>query len=276
MKKINFNPLEYLFQFGTKISSYFMIILFLSLMVLFIHASLPAITQFGFSFLVHSQWDPVQNQFGAFPAIAGTLISSFLALALALPLSLGMAAFIYNSNSNPIGKYFRFSVDLMASVPSVVYGIWAFWTLGVGLLSASLILTIMIIPIITSTMLDVLHSIPRALKESSYGLGLTPFETFAFILVPYTKKSILGCALLGLARALGETMAVTFVIGNSKFLPSSIFDPATTISATIANEFSEATGALYPSALLELGLILFCISFLTLFISRTFLLRKEY
>lgn len=257
-----------------KLAGIFLLLIFISIIYVLISASFPSIKEFGFSFLTSSRWDPVQSQFGALSAITGTFLSSLLALIIALPISIGISYFISNLSINSKNKYFRFVIDCMAAVPSVVYGLWAFNNFGIGLFSSGLILAVMIIPILSSTLTDVFDTVSKHIRESGYSLGLTPLEIFYSIIIPGTKSSILSCILLGLARALGETMAVTFVIGNAKQLTFSLFQPATTISASIANEFSEASGSIYPAALLELGLILFLITFLFLMLSKCLSGRK--
>lgn len=267
-------------------------------------ASAPALHAFGFHFLVSDAWDPVKGHFGALSAICGTLMTSFIAMIIGVPLSLGIAVFISEISQGKISKIVRTLIDLMAGIPSIIYGMWGLLVLapflsnyvqpfiselvedipvlnalfggpplGIGIFTAGLILAIMIIPYISSTLIDMFRSVPAVLKEAAYGIGATRFEVVRKVIVPFVRKGMIGSLMLGLGRALGETMAVTFVIGNSKQLTTSLFMPGTTISASIANEFNEATGHLYPASLLELGVILFVLSFLILAFARLFMLR---
>lgn len=267
-------------------------------------ASAPAIQQFGFNFLISDVWDPVNGNFGALSAICGTLMTSCIAMLLGVPLSIGIAVFISEISQGKIGKIVRTLIDLMAGIPSIIYGMWGLLVLvpfladdiqpyvidfcqnipvlnvlfsgaplGVGIFTAGLILAIMIIPYISSTLIDMFRSVPPVLKEAAYGVGATRFEVVWKVIIPYVRKGMIGSTMLGLGRALGETMAVTFVIGNVKQLTPSLFMPGTTISASIANEFNEATGVLYPASLLELGVILFVLSFVILAFARLFLVR---
>lgn len=267
-------------------------------------ASSPAIQQFGFNFLISDVWDPVNGNFGALSAICGTLMTSCIAMLLGVPLSIGIAVFISEISQGKIGKIVRTLIDLMAGIPSIIYGMWGLLVLvpfladdiqpyvidfcqnipvlnvlfsgaplGVGIFTAGLILAIMIIPYISSTLIDMFRSVPPVLKEAAYGVGATRFEVVWKVIIPYVRKGMIGSTMLGLGRALGETMAVTFVIGNVKQLTPSLFMPGTTISASIANEFNEATGVLYPASLLELGVILFVLSFVILAFARLFLVR---
>jgi len=297
---------DFLFSNLTKILSWFAFLLLLCVLFSLIAASSPAIHAFGFQFLVSDSWDPLQGHFGALSAICGTLMTSFLAMLLGVPLSLGIAVFISEISQGKLSKTVRTLVDLMAGIPSIIYGMWGLLilapflsehiqpqitqategvpfleiffggpSLGIGIFTAGLILAIMIIPYISSTLIDMMRSVPLVLKEAAYGIGATRFEVVRKVIFPYIRKGLLGSIMLGLGRALGETMAVTFVVGNSKQLTSSLFMPGTTISASIANEFNEATGVLYPASLLELGVLLFILSFLILAFSRLFFLPMK-
>lgn len=247
-------------------------------------AALPSIRRFGFSFFTNTNWDPVRDDFGALPFLFGTVVSSGLALAMAIPISLGIAIFLTEYAPAWIRTPASFLVELLAAVPSVIYGLWGVFALapwlresveprleatlgflpffrgpsqGIGLLAASLILAVMILPTISSVSREVLRAVPYSLKEAAIGLGATRWETMRFVVLPYTRTGILGAVILGLGRALGETMAVTMVIGNRPEISSSIFAPAYTMASVIANEFTEATGDLYVSALAEIALALF-------------------
>lgn len=295
---------DILFSNLTRIFAWFAFLLLMCVLFSLCMASAPALHAFGFHFLVSDAWDPVKGHFGALSAICGTLMTSFIAMIIGVPLSLGIAVFISEISQGKISKIVRTLIDLMAGIPSIIYGMWGLLVLapflsnyvqpfiselvedipvlnalfggpplGIGIFTAGLILAIMIIPYISSTLIDMFRSVPAVLKEAAYGIGATRFEVVRKVIVPFVRKGMIGSLMLGLGRALGETMAVTFVIGNSKQLTTSLFMPGTTISASIANEFNEATGHLYPASLLELGVILFVLSFLILAFARLFMLR---
>ncbi|APJ03803.1 phosphate ABC transporter permease subunit PstC [Silvanigrella aquatica] len=295
---------DFVFSNLTRIFAWFAFLLLLCVLFSLCVASAPSIHAFGFHFLVSDSWDPINGHFGALSAICGTLMTSVIAMLLGVPLSLGIAVFIAEISQGKISKIVRTLIDLMAGIPSIIYGMWGLLvlapfladhvqpfvsdaaqgipyledlfggpSLGIGIFTAGLILAIMIIPYISSTLIDMFRSVPPVLKEAAYGIGATRFEVVRKVVVPYVRKGMIGSIMLGLGRALGETMAVTFVIGNSKQLTASLFMPGTTISASIANEFNEATGLLYPASLLELGVILFVLSFLILAFARLLLLR---
>jgi phosphate transport system permease protein len=259
----------------------------------------PAFARFGPGFLVHSTWDPVKEVYGASAAIAGTLISSTIALVLALPLALGVAIFLVEICPAPLRRPIGVAVELLAGIPSIVYGMWGLFVFapwfarhvelpamsaappgsvwetittgvpnGAGVLAASVILAIMVLPFIAATLRELLLSVPAAVRESAYGLGSTPFEVIAKVSLPYIRAGAFGAVMLGLGRALGETMAVTFIIGNAHHFPTSIFASGATIASTIANEFAEATSDLHTAALLALGLVLFVITFAVLGLAR--------
>lgn len=288
----------------TRTFAWFAFLLLLCVLFSLCVASAPSLHAFGFNFLISDIWDPVHGHFGALSAICGTLMTSVIAMILGVPLSIGIAVFIAEISQGKISKTVRTLIDLMAGIPSIIYGMWGLLVLapfladyiqpyvsetvegvpvlsnifggpplGIGIFTAGLILAIMIIPYISSTLIDMFRSVPPVLKEAAYGVGATRFEVIRKVIIPYVRKGMIGSIMLGLGRALGETMAVTFVIGNSKELTTSLFMPGTTISASIANEFNEATGVLYPASLLELGVILFVLSFLILAFARLFLLR---
>ncbi|MDO8953816.1 MAG: phosphate ABC transporter permease subunit PstC [Gammaproteobacteria bacterium] len=298
----NFFHGDLLFANLTRLCGGLLILLLLGMSISLWGYSWPSIKAFGWHFFISTEWDPVSDQFGALPVIMGTLISSFIAMLIAVPLSLGIAVLIIEVLPKSIGDIIARLVELMAGIPSIVYGMWGLFMLapflathiqpwlithsasipvlnfifgglpiGIGMFTAGVILAIMIIPLISSMMRDVLSTVPELMKEAAYGMGATRYEVVRYILLPYTRAGLFGSVILGLGRALGETMAVTFVIGNSHQLLQGLFMPSTTISATIANEFTEALGTLYPSSLMELGLILFLITIVVLSISRYFL-----
>ena len=245
-----------------------------------------SIDKFGFSFLTNSVWDPVQEIYGALPIIYGTMVSSFLALIIALPLSIGVAIFLSEVATSWLEKPLSFLVELLAGIPSVIYGLWGIFVLvpwirtdvepylsdklgflpffrgapyGFGLLAAVLILAIMVLPIISSITRDILKSVPHSQREAALALGATKWQT-TLIVLKDAKSGILGATMLGLGRAIGETMAVTMVIGNRAQISPSLFDPSYTMASVIANEFTEATSEMYLSALIQLALVLFVIT----------------
>lgn len=253
-----------------------------------------SIRHFGFSFLVSQTWDPIRGQFGALPFIYGTVVSSLLALLISVPLSLGIAIFLVEQAPNALSRPVGFLVELLAAIPSVVYGLWGIFVLapflrvyiepplakwlgwlplfqgsvtGIGLLTGGIILAIMVTPIISAVVRDVLSAVPSSQREAALALGATKWETTRVVLTN-GAPGIAGAVILGLGRAVGETMAVTMVIGNRPKISASLFDPSYTIASAIANEFTEATQDLYLSALVELGLILFLVTFVVNAIAR--------
>ncbi len=267
----------------------------------------PSIKEFGFGFLVSSEWNPPAERFGALVPIYGTLVTSIIALVIALPISFGIALFLTELSPAWLRRPLGIAIELLAGIPSIVYGIWGLLVfapifgqyvqpligdtlgqmpvigglfsgpaLGIGILAAGIILAIMIIPFITSVMRDVFELVPPMLKESCYGLGGTTWEVVWKVVLPYTRVGVIGGVMLGLGRALGETMAVTFVIGNASLLSNfSLFMPGNSITSALANEFAEASPGLYTAALVELGLILFVITFIVLSFSKLLLRSLE-
>ena len=256
--------------------------------------SMPSIRQFGFHFLTSREWNPVKSQFGALPFIYGTLVSSLIAIIISVPLSLGIAIFLVEQAPYYLARPVTFLVELLAAIPSVVYGLWGIFVLapflrvhvepplqhwfdwlplfqgpitGIGLLTGGVILAIMVTPIISAVVRDVLAAVPSSQREAALALGATKWETTRVVLVN-GAPGIAGAVILGLGRAIGETMAVTMVIGNRPQISASLFEPAYTIASAIANEFTEATQDLYLSALIELGLILFLVTFVVNAIAR--------
>jgi phosphate transport system permease protein len=268
--------------------------------------SLPALRAFGPSFLIEEQWNPVTERFGALAPIYGTLVTSFIAMLIAVPVGLLIAVFLTEICPLWLRRPIGTAIELLAGIPSIIYGIWGLFVFapflqqtlqpfliavfgdipvlsslfggppyGIGVLTAGLILAIMVLPFITSISRDVFNAVPPVLKEAAYGVGCTTWEVVRHVVLPYARVGVIGGIMLGLGRALGETMAVTFVIGNAHRISASILAPGTTISATIANEFTEAVGDLYTSALIALGLILFAITFIVLAAARYMLARIE-
>ena len=267
----------------------------------------PAIREYGLSFLWRSEWDPVEDRYGGLVMIYGTLATSFIALLIAVPVSFGIALFLTELSPRWLRRPLGVAIELLAAVPSIVYGMWGLLVfgpilatyvqgpaqsllsgvpilgalvsgapVGIGILSAGIILAIMIIPFIASVTRDVFETTPPMLKESAYALGSTTWEVVGKIVLPYTKTGVVGAIMLGLGRALGETMAVTFVIGNFNQLDSlSLFAPANSITSAIANEFAEANPGLHQASLMYLGLILFFITFCVLALSKMLLARMK-
>jgi phosphate transport system permease protein len=263
-----------------------------------------ALSTFGFSFLTTESWNPVTEKFGALAPIYGTIVTSAIAILIAVPIGIGIAIFLTELCPRPLRRPIGIAVELLAGIPSIIYGIWGLFVFapfvqttiqpfvinlfhgvpllsslfagppyGIGMLTSAMILAIMVLPFVTSITKDVFDTVPAVLKESAYGIGCTTWEVVRRIVIPYTRVGIMGGVMLGLGRALGETMAVTFVIGNAHRISPSLFAPGTTISATIANEFTEADGELYTSSLIALGLILFFITLIILAIARYMLMR---
>ena len=267
----------------------------------------PAFRKFGFGFLTSTDWNPVTEMFGAAGPILGTLITSFGALLIALPLAVGVSIFLVEFCPRRLSRPLAIAVELLAGIPSIVYGMWGLFIFapwfalhvqlplvmaatpgswmdtlfagvpnGANILTASIILAIMILPYMAAVFRELFLSIPPQVREAAYGLGCTPFEVIRSVLIPYVRRGAVGVIMLGLGRALGETMAVTFIIGNSHAVPHSLFDAGSTIASTIANEFTEATGAMHTSALLALGFLLFVITFSVLALARLLLASQKY
>ena len=277
-----------------------------------IHGSLPALRTFGFSFLASQTWNPASDPpvFGAAAAIYGTLLTSAIALVIAVPVGLGISVFLTELCPAWLARPIAIAIELLAGIPSIIYGIWGLFVLapflqkyvqpyildvfhnkyytvpgldklfagpfyGIGVFAASIILAIMVLPFISSVTRDVFETVPHVLKEAAFGLGCTKWEVVRRVVIPHTRAGVIGAIMLSLGRALGETMAVTFVIGNAHKIAASIMAPGTTISATIANEFTEATDEIYTSSLIALGLILFIVTFIVLAAARFMLYRME-
>jgi phosphate transport system permease protein len=274
--------------------------------VALIEGALPAFRTFGLSFVVTEVWNPVTEKFGALASIYGTLATSAIAMLVGIPVAFGVALFITEICPLWLKRPLATMIELLAAIPSIIYGIWGLFVfapfvqqyiepaiidtfgqipgigalfagppLGIGILTAGFILAIMVLPFISSIMRDVFETVPPMLKESAYGLGATRTEVVLRVVLPFTRIGVIGGIMLGLGRALGETMAVTFVIGNAHSISASILQPGTTISATLANEFTEAFSDLYRSSLIALGFILFVITFIVLAIAKFMLLRLQ-
>lgn len=296
--------LDSLFRNLTRIAALGVLVLLAAIIGSLVMGSMPAIHAFGFGFLTNPEWDPVNDKFGALIPIVGTLVTSIIALLIAIPVSFGIALFLTELSPRILRRPLGVAIELLAGIPSIIYGMWGLFVfaplfgdhvepwlnqhvgtlpyigpffsgppMGIGILTASIILAIMVIPFIASVMRDVFDVVPAMLKESAYGLGSTTWEVMLSIVLPYTKVGVAGGIMLGLGRALGETMAVTFVIGNSHELTKSLLNPGNSISSALANEFTEAFGELYTASLIELGLILFFITFVVLSLARYMLYK---
>jgi phosphate transport system permease protein len=297
---------ERVFRGATLIAALLVLALLGGVAVSLLSGAWPALAHFKLAFITREIWNPVTDQYGALAPVYGTLVTSFLALLLAIPVSLGIAVFLTELAPVWLKRPVGVAIELLAAVPSIIYGIWGLFVLapilqrhvqpwliswlgplplvgklfqgppfGIGVLTASFVLAIMVIPFIAAVMRDVFETVPDVLKESGYGLGATTWEVIWKVVVPYARTGMIGGIMLGLGRALGETMAVTFVIGNAHRVGTSLLAPGTTISASIANEFAEAVGDLYTSSLIALGAILFLITFTVIAAARFMLLRLE-
>jgi len=290
----------------TRLAVFAVLALLSGVILALIIGSVPAFKAFGFGFVFFVIDTPTTEKFGALAPIYGTLVTSFIALVIAVPVGLMIAFFLTELCPLWLRRPIAIAIELLAGIPSIIYGIWGLFVFapfvqqyiqpflidtfdgvpglqnlfagppyGIGLLTAGFILAIMVLPFVTAISRDVFEAVPAVLKEATYGLGCTTWEVFKHVVLPYTRVGVIGGVMLGLGRALGETMAVTFVIGNAHSVSASILAPGTTISASIANEFTEAVGDLYTSSLIALGLILFVITFIVLAAARYLLLRLQ-
>jgi phosphate transport system permease protein len=297
---------DFMFHKVTLTFALSVLLLLVAIIISLINKSWPAFSEFGFGFITRAEWDPVNDEYGALIAITGTLVTSFIALAVAFPISFGIALFLTEICPVWLRRPMGTAVELLAGVPSIIYGMWGLFVfapifaeyaqpflkatlgnvpvigvlfsgpmMGIGILTAGLILAVMIIPFISSVMRDVFEIVPTVLKESAYGLGCTKWEVVRKIVLPYTKTGVVGGVMLGLGRALGETMAVTFVIGNANRLSWSLFAAGNSIASTLANEFAEAASTLHVSSLFALALILFGITFIVLSAAKIMLARMS-
>ncbi|HEY1891299.1 MAG TPA: phosphate ABC transporter permease subunit PstC [Steroidobacteraceae bacterium] len=297
---------ERIFRGTTLAAALLVLVLLGGVAVSLIHGAWPAFARFKLAFLTREIWNPVTDEYGALGAVYGTLVTSFIAMLLALPVSFGIAVFLTELAPAWLKRPVGIAIELLAAIPSIIYGFWGLFVLapllqehvepwisstlgalpgvgvlfqgapfGIGMLTAGIVLAIMIVPFIAAVMRDVFETVPDVLKESGYGLGATTWEVIWRVVVPYSRAGMVGGTMLGLGRALGETMAVTFVIGNAHQISRSLLDPGTTISAAIANEFTEATTKLYSSSLIALGALLFVITFSVIAAARLMLLRLD-
>lgn len=294
------------FRLLTLLAALVVLAIFIGVIAALIIGAMPAFKEFGIAFIWTQAWRPSREIFGALGPITGTLVTSAIAMLIATPVGIGVAIFLTELCPRVLRRPIGIAVELLAGIPSIIYGIWGLfvfapWFLehvqtpitdkvdgipvlqtlfagpafGIGTFTAGLILSIMILPFIAAITRDVLETVPSVLKEASYGLGSTSWEVMSKVAIPYSRAGIVGGAMLALGRALGETMAITFVIGNAHKIMPSLFAPGTSISATIANEFSEATSPLYTASLIELGLLLFVITFIVLAAAQLMLRRLD-
>lgn len=290
----------------TRTAAMFVLLLLGAVFVSLMFGGWQAASKFGFGFLSSQSWNPVTENFGGLAPIYGTIVTSIIAMLIAVPVGIGIAVFLTETCPPVLRRPIGTAIELLAGIPSIIYGIWGLFVFapflqrtlqpavidafanvpvlsnlfagppyGIGMLTASFILAIMVLPFITAVSRDVFDTVPPMLKEAAYGIGSTRWEVVSNIVLPYTRVGIIGGIMLALGRALGETMAVTFVIGNAHKISPSLFAPGTTISATIANEFTEAVGDVYTSSLILLGLILFVITFIVLACARLLLYRLD-
>jgi len=297
---------EHVFRVLTKACAILVLLLLGGVLVALLYGGWPALSTFKLGFLTREVWNPVTDQYGALAALYGTVITSLVAMVIAVPLAFGIAVFLTETCPLWLRGPIAGAIELLAAVPSIVFGIWGLFVLapilqhsvqpwlihsignvpgigrlfrgppyGIGLLTAGFVLSVMVLPFITSVMREVFLSTPTSLKEAAYGLGATQWEVVWDVVLPNSRAGVIGGIMLGLGRALGETMAVTFVVGNAHRISASLLAPGTTISASIANEFTEAVGKLYTSSLIALGLLLFVLTFVIIAAARLLLLRLE-
>jgi len=296
--------MDAIFRNLTRFFAFMVFSLLAAIIVSLAIGAMPSLREFGMPFLWTEEWDPVQEKFGALTPIVGTLVTSAIALLVAIPVSFGIAIFLTELSPVWLRRPLGTAIEMLAAIPSIIYGMWGLFIfaplfqthvqpflkatigqipgvgllfsgppIGIGMLTAGIILAVMVIPFIAAVMRDVFELVPPLLKESAYGLGSTTWEVVWRVVLPFTKVGVIGGVMLGLGRALGETMAVTFVIGNAHRLNASLFAPGNSIASALANEFNEAVGTLYTAALIELGLILFLITTVVLALSKLLLMQ---
>ena len=296
--------LDRIFKGGFAAAGWFVLIVLIAVAASMLWGGRLAFSTFGWNFLISADWDAVQQKFGALVPIYGTLVTAFIAMLIAVPVSFGIALFLTEVAPNWMRGPVASAVELLAGIPSIIYGMWGLFVfvpfmgahvipwlnahlgnlyilgplfrgppLGIGMLTAGIVLAIMVIPFISSVMRDVFLTVPTRLKESAYALGSTTWEVAWDVVLPYTRTAVIGGVFLGLGRALGETMAVTFVLGNAHQLTASLLMPGNSIAATLANEFTEADSELYRSSLIALGFLLFVVTFIVLAIAKWMLMR---
>jgi phosphate transport system permease protein len=296
--------LDALFKNLTRFFAFLVFSVLAAILVSLVIGSAPALDKFGLTFLFNANWDPVEEDFGALVPVTGTVITSAIALLIAVPVSFGIAIYLTELSPVWLRRPLGTAIEMLAAIPSIIYGMWGLFVfaplfrqyvepalintlgrlpgiaplfegppIGIGILTAGIILAVMVIPFIAAVMRDVFQLVPALLKESAYGLGSTTWEVMWKVVLPYTRVGVTGGIMLGLGRALGETMAVTFVIGNAHRLSASLLAPGNSIASALANEFTEAVGELHTASLMELGLILFLITTVVLGLSKLLLMR---
>ena len=299
-----FKTTDAIFSALTRSAAIAVLVLLGAVILALVKGSWLAFSTFGFGFLTSQVWNPVTDVYGALGAIYGTVATSLIAMLIAVPVGLGIAIFLSELCPYQLRRPIGIAIELLAGIPSIIYGIWGLFVFapflqqhvqpalidvfgpvpilnavfmgppyGIGILTAGIILGVMVLPFVSSVSRDVFETVPPVLKEAAYGVGCTTWEVVSNVVIPHSRTGVVGGVMLGLGRALGETMAVTFVIGNAHKISSSILAPGTTISASIANEFTEAVGDIYTSSLIALGLILFVITFIVLAIARLMLMQ---
>ncbi len=301
------NPIDFAFSAITAFASSLVVMLVIGILIVLVQESSLAISRFGvINFLKSTDWNPVKESFGAAPTIYGTIVTTILSLAIAVPVAVGIAIFVTEISPNFLKGPIGIAIELLAAIPSIIYGMWGLFTLapimstyiepalqksvgalplvgilfkgtpmGIDMLTASVILSIMIIPFTASISRDAFNLTPAVVKESAYAIGATKWEVVKNVVIPYSKLAVFGGVTLSLGRALGETMAVAFVLGNNHQITTSLYDAAATITVSLANEFTEADTDIYLSSLFYLALILFIMSFIVLAIAKIFLLKAE-
>jgi phosphate transport system permease protein len=307
--KPRFDPTDVIFRWVSFSAASLLLVILACLIISLVIGGWPALSTFGLKFFTTTSWNPVTEVYGAAGPIIGTLISAGLALLFSLPIAIGIAVFLTQFCPKSIAQPLSTAVELLAGIPSIVYGMWGLFVFapffaakiqiplmiaaasnphswlakltagvpnGANVLTASIILAIMILPYMAAVFRELFRSIPPQVREAAFGVGATPFEVVTQVIIPYVQKGMVGVIMLGLGRALGETMAVTFIIGNSHKFPKSLFDSSSTLASTIANEFAEATTDMHTSALIALGLILFLITFTVLAVARALLSSQRY
>ena len=296
--------MDVFFRNLTRFSAFFVFSILAAILLSLVYYSQLSLSKFGAGFLLDPEWNPVTEEFGALVPIYGTLVSSAIAMLIGVPVSFGIALFLTELSPTWLKRPLGTAIEMLAAIPSIIYGMWGLFVfaplfadyvqpaliktfgalpifgplfkgpaMGIGMLTAGIILAVMVIPFITAVMRDVFELVPPLLKESAYGLGATTWEVVWRVVLPYTRIGVVGGVMLGLGRALGETMAVTFVIGNAHRLSASLLAPGNSIASSLANEFTEAVGELHSAALIELGLILFLITTIVLALSKALLMQ---
>ena len=296
---------EVIFRFACGAAATLLMAALAGVLISLFIGGLPAFRAFGLSFITSTTWNPVTDVYGGAAPIVGTLVTAFLSLLIALPLALGVSVFLVEFCPAMLARPIAIAVELLAGIPSIVYGMWGLFVLapwfaehiqlpiamdvtpgswldkffagtpnGANIFTASLILAIMVLPYMAAVFRELFLTVPPQVREAAYGLGCTPYEVIRAVTIPYVRRGMIGVIMLGLGRALGETMAVTFIIGNSHRFPHSLFDSGSTIASTVANEFTEATSDMHTAALIALGFVLFVLTFSVLAVARL-LLREE-